>query len=142
MFTGSEKPIEHRGIVERITAHSVIIKIISESACSACHAKGSCIITDMQDKEIEVQQTDGNFIPGEQVNLVMSQSQGTEAVIIAYFLPFIVIFSGLILFISLGISELYSGLLALSLLFPYYLAVYLFRQRIRRHFRFYIQKIS
>jgi len=142
MIGNSGKSIEHRGFIERITDHSVIVKIISESACSACHAKGACTAADIQDKEIEVNGIYGNFKPGEMVNLVMEQSLGFKALMLGYVYPFIILFSGLIASSSAGLSELKSGLIALGLMPPYYFALYLFRNKIRKSFNFSIRKID
>jgi sigma-E factor negative regulatory protein RseC len=136
------KSIEHKGFIDRITDHSVFVKIVSESACAACHAKGACAVSDMQDKEIEVTGVAGNFSTGEMVSLVMEQSQGFKAVLIGYFYPFLLVFSGLLLATGAGLSELSAGLLALGLLPPYYLMAYLFRNKIRKNFNFSIRKLD
>lgn len=142
MSEGIGKTVEHKGFVERITDHSVIVKIVSESACAACHAKGACTVADMQDKEVEVHGNSGNFIPGEMVSLIMARAQGFKALMIGYVYPFIILFSGLLIANSSGLSELSSGLLALGLLPPYYFIVYLFRNKIRTSFNFSIRKID
>jgi sigma-E factor negative regulatory protein RseC len=136
------KSIEHKGFIERFTENSVIVKIISESACSACHAKGACSAADMQDKEIEVNDNPKNYSMGEMVCLVMDQSQGFKALLIGYVYPFILLFSGLLITNSAGFSELSSGLVALSLIPPYYAIVYLFRNKIKKSFSFSIRKID
>jgi sigma-E factor negative regulatory protein RseC len=142
MVGNSVKSIEHKGFIERITDHSVIVKIISESACSACHAKGACTAADMQDKEIEVNGIPGNFRPGEMVNLILEQSLGFKAVMLGYVYPFIILFAGLLIASSAGLNELGSGLLSLGLLPPYFFVLYLFRNKIRKSFNFSIRKID
>lgn len=136
------KSIEHKGFIERITGDSVIVKIVSESACAACHSKGACSVSEMQDKEVEVTGVRDPFKIGETVNLVMEQSQGFKALLIGYVYPFILLFSGLIIFSSTGFSELGAGLLSIALVPPYYLVAYLFRNKIRKNFTFYIRKID
>ena len=34
--------IEHRGVITSITDNKVSVKILQQSACSSCHAKGAC----------------------------------------------------------------------------------------------------
>ncbi len=138
----SGKSIEHKGFIETITDNSVIVKIMSESACSACHAKGACTAADMQDKEIEVIGIYTNYAPGEMVNLIMEQSLGFRALMLGYVYPFIILFAGLLTASSLGINELSSGLLALGLLPPYYFVLFLYRKKIRKSFNFSIRKID
>jgi len=138
----SSQSIEHNGFVERITGTSVLVRIISESACAACHAKGACNAADMQDKEIEVQDSSGRYHTGEMVKLVMEQSQGFKALRIGYLYPFIVLFTGLLVASAIGINELTAGLIALGLLPPYYFIVYLLRKKIGKSFTFSIHKID
>jgi sigma-E factor negative regulatory protein RseC len=142
MSHSSGKPIEHKGFIDRITEHSVIVKIVSESACAACHAKSACTVADMQEKEIEVTGNSGNFRAGEIVSLCMEQSQGFKAVMIGYVYPFILLFSGLLAASAAGLSELSSGLFALGLLPPYYFIAYLMRNKIRKSINFSIRKID
>jgi len=135
------RSIEHKGFIDRITENSIFVKIVSESACSACHANGACPVSEMQDKEIEVNNTGGNFCAGEKVNLVMKQSLGFKALLIGYVYPFILLFTGLLCASAYGLSELTSGLLSSGLLVPYYFGVYLFRKNIKKSFNFSIRKI-
>ncbi len=142
MSDNTGKSIEHKGFIHTITDHSVIVKIISESACSACHAKGVCTAADMQDKEIEVNGVYGNFSAGEMVMLIMEQSKGFRALLMGYGYPFIILFTGLLIASAAGFNELLSGLIALGLLPPYYYVLYLFRNKIRKSFNFSIRKID
>ena len=142
MSLSAGKSIEHKGLIERFTDHSVIVKILSESACAACHAKGACTAADMKDKEIEVNGSFMEFRVGEMVNLNMEQSQGFKALLLGYVYPFLILFVGLIAATSAGLSELSSGLLALGLLPPYYLVLYILRNKISKHFIFSIRKID
>ncbi len=142
MSLPSGKSIEHKGLIERFTDHSVIVKILSESACAACHAKGACNAADMKDKEIEVKGNFMEFRVGELVNLNMEQSQGFRALLLGYVYPFLILFLGLIAANAAGLSELSSGLLAVGLLPPYYLVLYILRNKISKHFIFSIRKID
>ncbi len=142
MSESTKSPIEHKGFIEKVSDHSVIVKIISESACAACHAKGACSAADMQNKEIEVMGKYPGFVIGEMVNLIMAQSMGFKALLLGYVYPFILLFSGLLLFSNAGIPELISGLLAIGLLPPYYLVLYLLRNKIKKSFNFSLQKID
>lgn len=142
MSLSAGKSIEHKGLIERFTDHSVIVKILSESACAACHAKGACTAADMKDKEIEVNGSFMEFRVGEMVNLNMEQSQGFRALLLGYVYPFLILFVGLIAANSAGLSELSSGLLAVGLLPPYYLVLYILRNKISKHFIFSIRKID
>jgi sigma-E factor negative regulatory protein RseC len=138
----SVNSIEHKGFIERFTDHSAFVRIVSESACASCHAKGACTAADMQNKEIEVNGIFTNFSTGEMVNLIMEQSQGFKALLLGYVYPFLILFTGLLTASSAGLSELASGLLAIGLLPPYYIILYLLRKKIRKSFNFSIRKID
>jgi sigma-E factor negative regulatory protein RseC len=134
--------IEHKGFIESISESSVLVKIVSQSACAACHAKGGCSTAEMQDKEVEVHGFTRDFKVGEKVNLVMKQSQGYTALLLAYVYPFLLVFATLMLTTSFGLGELKAGLLSLASLIPYYLFIYALKNKIRKKFNFSIRKID
>lgn len=132
--------IEHQGLVERITKESIFVKILSQSACNSCNAKGACSVSEMKEKEIEVQGQSDEFKVGEMVNLILKQSQGNTAVLVAYIYPFLLVFSTLLITTSLGLGELKAGLISLAVLLPYFIIIYAMKNRIRKKFTFSIRK--
>ena len=46
--------IDHDGIIEQIDGGVAHVKIDSQSACSACHAKGVCGAADQEEKFLDV----------------------------------------------------------------------------------------
>jgi len=137
----NENPaIEHQGFIERITDNSVFVRILSRSACSECHAKGGCSLSGMEEKEVEVTSQQGNFTVGETVILVMKQSLGYSAILIAYIYPFLLVLLILFATTASGLDELSSGLLSLSILLPYYLTISLIKNKLRKKFTFSIRK--
>lgn len=135
MISDKSGTIDHIGIVQKVEAGSVIVSIISSSACSGCHTESYCTLSGKKEKIIEVR---GNYDvkPGDSVTVVMKQSMGHVAVILGYLLPFISVITALIILISFNVSELISGLISMSILIPYYSTLYLFRQRINKKFTF------
>jgi len=132
--------IEHKGLIERINGNSLYVKILSQSACQACHAKGACSLSESREKEVEVQNYKGEYKIGESVRLVMSRSNGYSALLIGYVIPFLLVFLTLIITTLSGMTELKAGLLSLVVLFPYYLIIYLSRNNIRKKFEFSVRK--
>lgn len=127
--------ISHEGIVIKSDKNSATVSITSASACALCHAKGSCGMSDKEEKIIEVI---GYYDvkPGDKVTIIMKQSMGHTALLLGYILPlFLVIFSLLIL-VTLKVPELYAGLSSVALLIPYYIVLYFFRKQINRKFTF------
>jgi sigma-E factor negative regulatory protein RseC len=141
MKTGANE-ISHKGIVKDFSENGVIVSILSESACSACHAKGMCSVSDTAEKEVEVAHYQGEYHIGQQVIVYTSTSQGFRALFLAYILPFILMMTVLITSLNLTGSEGWSGLLSVAMLIPYYLFLYLFRNKLKRSFDFKIGSIQ
>lgn len=131
--------ISHEGVVTGVSGHSVTVTISAQSACSGCHAKGSCINLGTDKKIVEVE---GNYRvkTGDIVNVMMSQSTGFTALAYGYLLPFITVITLLVVLGTFGIPELTAGLLSLGALAPYYLVLYLFRTKLNKKFTFTISK--
>ena len=134
--------IDHLGIVDRIEGDVAHVKINSESACSACHAKGVCGAADQEEKFLDVALSGASYKTGEQVHVQVARRLGFKAVALGYFYPFLLLMGVLILLILIGVSELKAGSLALLSILPYYLLLYLFRKRIESTFTFSIKKTN
>lgn len=125
--------INHEGIVQKIDDLSVIVSISSSTACSGCHAEGSCNMSGMEEKIIEVKGR-YNVRPGDKVTIQMKQSMGYAALFLGYLLPLISVISVLITLIALEVTELTAGVLSLAILIPYYIILFFFRRRINEKF--------
>ena len=134
--------IDHLGTVDRIEVDVAHVKISSECACSACHAKGVCGAADQEEKFLDVPLSGASYKTGEQVHVQVARRLGFKAVALGYFYPFLLLMAVLILLILFGVSELKAGSLALLSILPYYLILYLFRKRIESTFTFSIKKTN
>ena len=132
--------IRHTGFVKRVTSDSIIVNIVSQSACSSCHAQGACSVADFQDKEIEISHFSRQYTPGQEVTVIFQQSQGYTAIFWSYILPFILVFVTLIIGVSVTNNELIGGLLALAVLIPYYITLYFFRHLLKKVFKFEVEE--
>lgn len=130
--------IHHEGIVQKVDDKSVIVSIISTSACAGCHSESSCTLSGQKEKIIEVT---GNYNvrPGDNVTVLMKQSMGHAAVLLGYFLPFVAVVTTLTILVSFDVSEFAAGLISLSILIPYYSIMYFFRRGINKKFTFTIK---
>ncbi len=137
-----EEKVLHSGIIQEVSENKLIVAIISASACSSCHAKGACLASEMQEKEIEIYRFSGEFQPGQSVNIVGKTSQGYRAMFYGYVLPFILVIVSLILALSITKSDGIAGLLSLAVLIPYYVVLYFFRNKLKRSFEFEISAIN
>ncbi len=133
--SSASNTIDHTGIVKKSDKESVTVLITSVSACSGCHAEGSCSISGKEEKMVEVR---GNYDvrEGDTVTIIMKQSTGFTALFLGYLLPLIIVVISLIILSSLNFSELISGLMAIFSLVPYYLVLFFFRKKINNRFKF------
>ncbi len=136
----SDTNICHNGIVVESNNEKTLVKILSQSACASCYAKGMCNLSEVEEKIIEVSNK-GNkqFNAGEQVTVIMKQSQGNKALLLSYLIPFLVVLLTLFVAGSLSDSEAAMGLSALIVLAVYYLILYSFRNQIKQSFDFEIE---
>ncbi len=127
--------INHEGVVLSNNGSTVVVSILSGSACSGCHAEGSCSISGQEEKIIEVH---GKYDvkSGEKATILMRQSMGYMALFLGYLLPGIAVVAVLFTMISLKIPELFSGLISLAILLPYYTLLFFLRNRIDKKFTF------
>jgi len=137
----SNRMVYHDGKVVGIEANRIRVQILSQSACSACHAKGACNAADMTEKFIDTLAAPGDsFKLGDSVTVIMAETLGRTALLYGIILPLIVMVFILVLFTALGRSEAQAGLFALGGLVPYYLLLYVFRQKVEKNFSFTVEK--
>ncbi|NDV82907.1 SoxR reducing system RseC family protein [Bacteroides sp. 51] len=135
--------ITHQGIVENIDDAHVFVRIIQTSACVACSVKGHCSSADSKEKILEISAPYSSYKPGDQVTVVGETSMGMMAVLLAFFIPFLVLVISLFIFMHVsGGNELLSGLISLGLLVPYYFVVWLNRAKLKKNFSFTIKPIN
>jgi len=136
------KQIEHEGIIASINGNTMIVRIVSSSACNSCAAKGYCVPSENQEKDIYVQGFSGDFVSGEQVRVMMQPSMGFKALCIGYMIPFVLVLATLLIVYNSSGNELASGLSSLLILVPYYLILRLLNQKISKTFGFTVQKMN
>ncbi|RNC64085.1 SoxR reducing system RseC family protein [Proteiniphilum sp. X52] len=135
--------IEHEGIIEKINDNQVTVRILQQSACSACHAKGACMAADSKEKLVEVVDFSGRFHQNERVIIEGKESMGHKAVFWAFVLPLIILILALILTLSLwNFNETEGAITAMVALIPYYLILYLLRKKMANSFQFNIRKMK
>lgn len=134
--------IDHEGIIASITGTTARVLINSQSACASCHAKGACSAADQQEKLLDVPVGNADVHEGDRVRVLISRRMGLRAVAFGYIYPFLLVMVLLIALTTAGAGELRAGLISLISLLPYYLGVYLFRDRIGKRFSFSMQKLN
>ena len=87
-----ENTVTHSGIVQEVKDGKASISVITKSACASCQIKGSCNLSDVKEKMIEVDLLNGQeFKAGGQVTVEMKETTGIWAVLLGYFFPFLVV---------------------------------------------------
>ena len=134
---GRKGIIKHEGIIQDIRPEKITVKILNQSACAGCHIKSACSMADVKEKYIDVSSPDNeNWEKGEKVMVLCNEELGFIALFWAYVLPFILVISTLLICTSLKLGELYSGLISLGILVPYYIILSLFKDRLKKKFSF------
>ncbi|MBM6757484.1 SoxR reducing system RseC family protein [Bacteroides mediterraneensis] len=136
--------VKHLGIVESINGSYLKVRIVQTSACSSCSVKGHCSAAESKEKLIDVYNKDGlDCQVGSQVTISGATSLGMKAVMWAFVFPFVVLLVSLFISMSVtGGDEAVSSLVSLCMLIPYYLILFLYRERFRRTFVFVLESIN
>ena len=129
--------ISHEGIVTSIDDNNVEVKILSKSACASCNIKGACNMSEMKEKIISINTPKANdFQIGQNVMVSMGLGQANKAVVFAYVIPTIILFSMIFILNHFKIEEGINALISISSLVPYYLILFLFRDKMKRKFEY------
>ena len=129
--------VSHEGIVTNINGDDVEIKILSKSACASCNIKTACNMSEMQEKIITIAAPkDRELSVGQEVNVSIALGQANKAVIFAYVIPSIILISMIFILNSFKIDEGINALISIGSLVPYYLVLFIFRNKIKRDFEY------
>ncbi|MBN1951623.1 MAG: SoxR reducing system RseC family protein [Bacteroidales bacterium] len=134
--------IEQKGVIERIENGQASVRLAVFQACAHCHSKSACGVADESTRNIEIALPDENYSIGEQVMIGMKRHLGIRATFLAYVFPFLLVMIVLILLTTLHLNELLSGIFSLISLVPYFILLYLFRDRLDRTFTFTLRKAA
>jgi sigma-E factor negative regulatory protein RseC len=122
--------LEHIGLVT--DSNNSLLKIsLLGSGCSACH-KSLCMLGDSKAKEVEIPSQGYNYRIGDEVIVRINPASGYQAVVLLYFMPFLLTFLTLIIMLSSGYNEGISGLISLLVLTPYFGLLYTLRNKLAR----------
>ncbi len=133
--------IKHEGRIVSIDEDTIKVSILSKSACASCHVKGMCSISDMKEKIIDVScPEDQAFKVGEKVIVSMRKSSGNRAVFLGYFLPFLLLVTALFVFNQVLQEEGIAAILSIGILIPYYIILFIRKEKIKKNFDFFICK--
>ena len=136
----NEETISHEGVVTKITDDELEIKILAQSACAACHAKSACGMGEQAEKILTVPRPkDQDFSLNQKVTVRMAIGQGNKAAVLAYLIPIILLLAVLFACLSLGVNEGLAALISIVALVPYYIILYLKRDKLKKQFSYIIE---
>ena len=136
----NEATISHEGIVTKISGDELEIKILAQSACAACHAKSACGMGEQGEKILTVPRPQGReFALNQKVNVKMAVGQGNKAAVLAYLIPILLLLAVLFVCLGFGLNEGLSALIAIVALIPYYIILYLKRDKLKKKFLYIIE---
>lgn len=135
--------IKHNGVVDGVEEGCVRVRILQSSACSACKVAVHCNASETKEKIIEVQVADvDRYQRGDSVIVVADTAVGFRASLYGYLLPLILMVVSLVAVLKITQSEGYAAMSALGILIPYYIGLYLLRNKLRNKLSFSLEPCS
>ena len=133
--------ISHSGIVESISEECVQVRILQTSACAACKVAGHCHASESKEKIVDVLIVpDASRLKvGDNVTVCASNDVANRALLLGFGLPLLILVSVLLIALFFLSDEGLAAMMALLALVPYYILLYLLRDRIRQKMAFFIE---
>ncbi len=132
--------IEHKGVIASISGNKLSVKILQESACSSCHAKGACMAADSKEKRVDITDFTGKYKINDSVTIEGKESMGYKAVFWAFVIPLLILVLTIVLATSVWkLGEMEAAITSIIALAPYYVILYLLRNKMANSFKFTIK---
>jgi len=133
--------ITHSGVVERVEGDCVKVRIVQTSACAACKVASHCNAAESKVKIVDVLTSDSSaYRAGEEVVVSASKDVANRALLLGFGLPFLLLVGMLVVMLRLTSEQGLAALGAIGALIPYYILLWLMRDRIRQQISFRIEK--
>lgn len=128
--------------MESVEEGLVRVRILQVSACSACKVASRCHTAESKEKIIDVT-VEGheafNWKKGQAVTVCTSGTMAGRALLLGFGVPLLIMLIVLVATLAAGCSEGMAALLMIASLIPYYIGLWLFRNRIARTISFQIE---
>lgn len=133
--------IKHAGVVDGVEGECVRVRILQSSACSACKVAAHCNASETKEKIIDVMDADAShYQKGDQVMVVADTAVGFRASLYGYLLPLILMVVTLVGALAATHSEGLAAVSALGILIPYYVLLFLMRNKLRNRLSFTLER--
>lgn len=128
--------------MESVEEGLVRVRILQASACAACKVASKCHTAEAKEKIIDVA-VDGreafHWEKGQTVTVCTSDAIAGRALLLGFGLPLLLMLAVLVATLTAGCSEGMAALMMMASLLPYYIGLWLFRNRIARNISFQIE---
>ena len=133
--------IKHIGVVDGVEDGCVCVRILQSSACSGCKVASHCNAAETKEKIIEVMDVKASsYHVGDRVIVIADAAVGFRASLYAYLIPLALMVGTLVAVIAVSHSEGMAALLSLGVLIPYYIVLYLLREKLKNKLNFRVSK--
>ena len=134
--------IRHSGTIVEIANGLVRVRITQTSACAGCKVASKCHTAEAKEKIVDValKNERGRWQVGQEVTVSTSVSMAGRALTVAFGLPLLLMLIVLVCTLWAGCSEGLAAVLMLASLVPYYLVVWLCRDRIAQTIAFRLEE--
>ena len=123
--------ITHTGIITAIKQNIVCVEIMQKEACCNCALKDACSQTTKQHiVEVECNKA-SDYKVGQNVEVLISGRQAFIASLYGYIFPLILVIFSLFLGFIFTKDEIIAGLFGLGVLLPYYVFLWIFRNKLK-----------
>ncbi|MCF8358578.1 MAG: SoxR reducing system RseC family protein [Prolixibacteraceae bacterium] len=139
---GSKNVVTHTGVVKETGTKGIKVDITVLSGCASCQIKGSCSMAEQTNKELEIECDPAPFKTGQKVLVKLQTHQGFRALFLGYLLPFIILVTVMIILSTLIENEATVGLISLASIIPYYIAIYVLRNKIKKKFTYVVNPLN
>ena len=130
--------VTHEGIIEAIDNRHISVRIIQQTACASCKIAAHCNASDTKVKIVDVYADSSHLTVGQKIVVSTSGSAVKNALLIGFLFPLFMIVFLIVFSKVLGKTDDIAALLALGSLIPYYIIVWLFRNKIAQKITFHI----
>ena len=127
--------------MDGVEGECVRVRILQSSACSACKVAAHCNASETKEKIIDVMDADAShYQKGDQVMVVADTAVGFRASLYGYLLPLILMVVTLVGVLAATHSEGLAAVSALGILIPYYVLLFLMRNKLRNRLSFTLER--
>lgn len=129
--------ISHSGIIHSITDGCIRVQIVQTSACAACKVASHCNAAESKIKIVDVMSNNtSGYKVGQEVTVWASKDVANRALMLGFGVPFLLLICVLMVALKLTGNEGVAALAAIASLVPYYVALWLMRDKIQLHISF------